>query len=797
MTAHDEQLGLTQTTAAATDATGRRPQGLGGGAAERIARLQQVSAALGAAVTPDAVGAVIVREGMAAVGAAAAAIFTLDPAANQFELLSRADEPARAAQPWWLGQPEPLREAREARAVVTVEGAIELGRRWPGLAGGEPRRGEAAVAVPLLLDDQVLGVCCLIFDGPHHFTPEERALLLAMGQQGAQALERARLYAAERRARLAAEQTAARTERLYVVTTALAEALTLSEVAAVIVTQGMAALGASSGSVRQLSADGTALEALNVVGYPPALAALWQTLPLDAPVPMAEAVRTARPILIESPEVLAAEWPQLTAAMQALHYQATALLPLMVRGEPIGTLSLGFAAPRRFDADERDFLVALARQCALALERARLYAATQAQAARLGALAEASQIFAAASLDLPALLEAVARQVTQAVGDLGVVGLLSDDRRLLRLAAIAHANPEARAAMARLLEAFPLGVSEGFSRKTLETGEAQILPVITPAQLRALLKPEYHPYLERFGICSLMVAALRVNGEVIGTLGALRDTPGRPYTADDLTTLQELADRAALAVANARLYQRAQEAIQVRDQFLSIAAHELKTPLTSLYGQAQLAQRRLGRGEQSPERMARSIELIARQAERLDAMVVALLDVGRLEHGQFVIERRPVDLGELARRVVDEARPDLEQHALRLECDPAPLVVLGDPGRLEQVLQNLLSNAIKYSPGGGPIRVRIERRGDHAAVSVADQGVGIPGAAMPHLFQRFYRAPNATAHHISGMGIGLYVVREIVGLHGGSVEVASSEGAGSTFTVVLPLAPAATAGEAS
>lgn len=626
-------------------------------------------------------------------------------------------------------------------------------------------------------------------------------MLVLLAQQCATALQRTERYhaveqarAAAEQARSAAEQAADRTTRLYAVTTALAEALTLTQVADVIVTQGIAALDAIAGSVRQLSPDGAALVALHVVGYPPDLASQWQVIPLDAPVPMAEAVRLARPILIESPAEVAEAWPQFSDALTALRYQAVALLPLMVVDRPIGTISFGFAAPRTFDVEDRRFLDALARQCAVALERARLYAATQAQAARLGALAEASHIFAAASLDLPSVLNAIAWRVTRAVGDLGVVSLLSDDRELLQLAAIAHQNPEAQEVLEQLLRSFPLGAEEGISSRTLHTGQAQLLPVISPEQLRSQVKPEHWPYLERFGIYSLMVAPLRVNGEVIGILGALRDSPGLPYIESDLTLLQELADRAALAVSNARLYEQAQNAIKVRDQFLSIAAHELKTPLTSLSGQAQLAQRRLSRGEQAPQQLARSLDIIARQADRLDMMVHALLDVGRIEHGQFVLEQQILNLADLVARVVEEAQPDLEQHTMGYAAGPETLLINGDLLRLEQVIQNLLSNAVKYSPAGGAIWVNLERQDEYAVITVRDQGVGIPAAALPHLFQRFYRAPNVSDHHISGMGIGLYVVRELVALHGGTVDVTSSEGAGSVFTVRLPLAVNVTGG---
>jgi len=180
--------------------------------------------------------------------------------------------------------------------------------------------------------------------------------------------------------------------------------------------------------------------------------------------------------------------------------------------------------------------------------------------------------------------------------------------------------------------------------------------------------------------------------------------------------------------------------------------------------------------------------VIVAQAARLNRMVAALLDIARIESGQLSINRAPLDLCDLARRVVEEAREQAEDHGLELTCEPEHLLIEGDDLRLEQVLQNLIQNAIKYSPPGALVTVRIERQDAYASVAVADHGIGIPEAALEQLFQRFYRAPNVDERQISGMGIGLFVVKEIVKLHGGAVEVDSIEGQGSTFTIRLPLA---------
>jgi signal transduction histidine kinase len=136
--------------------------------------------------------------------------------------------------------------------------------------------------------------------------------------------------------------------------------------------------------------------------------------------------------------------------------------------------------------------------------------------------------------------------------------------------------------------------------------------------------------------------------------------------------------------------------------------------------------------------------------------------------------------------------PTLERHSIAYSDPSGEIWVEGDELRLEQVLHNLISNAVKYSPAGGTVTVRVEQREMFACVAIEDQGIGIPASAVPRLFTRFYRADNVDPQNISGMGIGLFVVKEIMSLHGGTVHVTSQESQGSTFTICLPIAPAAT-----
>jgi signal transduction histidine kinase len=246
-------------------------------------------------------------------------------------------------------------------------------------------------------------------------------------------------------------------------------------------------------------------------------------------------------------------------------------------------------------------------------------------------------------------------------------------------------------------------------------------------------------------------------------------------------------ERAQLLAREQRARAEAEAAVRVRDQFLSIAAHELKTPLTSLLGNAQLIQRRLAReGKGLDERNQRLLRVIEEQATRLHKLIEAMLDISRIQSGQLSIESVAMDLGTLTQRVVENIRPILERHTIEIIRPDMPLLINGDELRLEQVLHNVIQNAVKYSPAGGVVTVRVEPQDDRACVTVTDQGIGIPKMALPHLFQRFYRAENVDTRHISGLGVGLYVVKEIVKLHGGEIAVTSTEGVGSSFTISLP-----------
>ncbi|XYH97360.1 AAA family ATPase [Sorangium sp. So ce1128] len=296
------------------------------------------------------------------------------------------------------------------------------------------------------------------------------------------------------------------------------------------------------------------------------------------------------------------------------------------------------------------------------------------------------------------------------------------------------------------------------------------------------------PLLAQLGVHAFIRVPLLARDRRFGVMLLLSTAPRRRYGPADLWLAEELGSRAALALDNARLFAEAEQAIERRDEFLLVASHELKTPLTSLKLQAHLIERllrRFQRAEIAPERLDAALRVLNRQIARLGHLVNELLDVTRLNAGRLTLARSPVDLAALTLEVAERMSQQLADArcGIQLELDE-PVVGRWDPSRMEQVLINLLSNAMKYG-AGGPIHVVVRGQPDRALLLVRDHGMGIVEADQARIFERFERA--VSVRNFGGLGLGLYIVRWIVTSHGGTVRVESKPGAGATFIVELPL----------
>jgi PAS domain S-box-containing protein len=252
-----------------------------------------------------------------------------------------------------------------------------------------------------------------------------------------------------------------------------------------------------------------------------------------------------------------------------------------------------------------------------------------------------------------------------------------------------------------------------------------------------------------------------------------------------VVTFVDITERRKAEAERARLLRESQETVRARDEFLAIAAHELRTPLTPLRLGVQHAIRMVRGEHPSTGEVLARLMVAERQVVRLSRLVESMLDLSRLTRGELQLELAPCDLTERVREVLERSRELLAQAGCSLDAEvEGPLPVLGDKLRLEQVLENLLSNAMKYG-AGRPIHLRCRAEQGRALLSVGDEGIGISPEDQQRIFGPFERA--ASMRHYGGFGLGLYILREIVAGHGGTVSVASEPGQGARFTVTIPL----------
>ncbi len=469
-------------------------------------------------------------------------------------------------------------------------------------------------------------------------------------------------------------------------------------------------------------------------------------------------------------------------------------LPILRQAEVAGVLYLendlltGVFTPDRLIA-----LELLATQAAISVENASLLAkekaaraAAEEERSRSAFLAEAG-VLLAEPLDTEETLSRLARLCVRSVADWCVIDIVLDGQELRRVAG-AHADPAKEHLIRELQQKHPpRWDSPHPAARALRSGEPLLLPSLSDFEFRGFCENDEHVRLIReLGFRTGMAVPFAVHGQTLGVISLSSASSGRGYGRTELELAQELARRAATAVDNARLYGKAQEAVRVRDEFLSIAAHELYTPMTSLM--LSLQRLALSARQESPieqEILRKRLEFASRQGQRLVRLIGELLDVSRIKTGQLALELTDVELGALVRDVAERFEPELARAQCALSIlASAPVTGHWDRSRLEQVMTNLLANAIKFG-AGKPIELSLHEEDGAARLVVRDHGIGISPLLQSRIFDRFERA--VPARHYGGLGLGLYISLRIVEAHGGSIRVESQPGAGAAFTVELPL----------
>jgi PAS domain S-box-containing protein len=392
----------------------------------------------------------------------------------------------------------------------------------------------------------------------------------------------------------------------------------------------------------------------------------------------------------------------------------------------------------------------------------------------------------ASSLDYATTLEKLAEILVPELCDWCAIHVL--DGTQLKAMGVAHVDAGKVASARELQKRYPRSMAEKHGpAEVVRTGKSQLHPVITDETLvRTSPDEAYLQTLRNLGLCSAMIVPIKVRDRTLGTMTLTSAESNWRYDEHDLIVAEEVGRRAGIAIENARLYEEARSAIQLRDDFLSVAGHELKTPLAALYMQLTNLARAFELGSVAsdlPSWAARAKKAVE-YCDRVNRLVQDLLDVSRITSGRYGLESESCDVAEIVRKVVERLSEDFGKIGSVVTFSASGDTTSEcDPSRLDQIMTNLLANAMKYGRGK-PIEVSVEGEHREVVVNVRDHGIGIAPEDKTRIFGRFQRAvPDS---HYGGFGLGLWIVSQLVEAHGGRVWFESALGDGSKFSFALP-----------
>lgn len=659
------------------------------------------------------------------------------------------------------------------------------------------------LGVPIRHEGQTRGVIAVQSDDPNTpYDVEDLNILTAIANQAAIAIENARLYESTDQA------LARRLEEITVLSdfsrTLAAVALNPAQVAEQTLSRAIDTFQAQAGALVHYDENQQSFVLLAQVNWhdSPSWQDTWHALLPN--------------LLVTAPNPLV--YHSFTNA-PAAGPPAQLLCPLIREDTPLGILHLILPEGADPDTERLRFLRYLADHAAIALENALLYQ-TQVQQGqvldrRARHLAEILHLSNAlrANMDLEQVLQFVLRAVRDTLGfEIVLISLVDEkDPTRLRRAIASGIEPET---FRRLqAERLPLSVYEQMLRPELRIGhsyrigpqDAAVWENMRHIPGPYVLVPPLHSQAGWDELGWLLTPLRGTADRLLGVLTVSRPPDKGWDDLDKIEILEIIANQAAVAIENARLYQALRQAYETKGEFLSLVAHELQVPMGTLWGYAELLDSEIAKVDIGTLRGF--IQVLKTNIGRLDALIRDMLEISRAEAGALSLERVPLDMGEAVLESVATFRPQIERKGLRLIVD-APLglsPVLADRDRMVQVLDNLLSNALKYTPTPGEIAITasvvhsVEEWGAAkpwpaavrcpcVLVTVRDTGIGIPRAEQKNVFARFFRSDHPVVRQEAGTGLGLYLVRLLVEGQGGHVWMESEPGQGSKFFVALPLA---------
>jgi signal transduction histidine kinase len=475
-------------------------------------------------------------------------------------------------------------------------------------------------------------------------------------------------------------------------------------------------------------------------------------------------------------------------------------LPLLHREALIGTLILYHYQPHSYTEQETRLLTVFANQAALAITNARLYETARQREKDAALLAEAGRIFNS-SLKTGDVLNWVVRTVGGCLGNSALVYIIqegSDAAHPVAFYSSAVQNGEIKVT-SPVKENAPVKLGSGPIGKSMQTGVSFLLR--DPAEILKSI-----PFLTKeYGVNSLVCVPLKTRGRIIGSLLSYMVTYGasdKSIEEDQLGLAQALADRAAVAIENARMYEAAKREQRVKDEFLTLVSHELNTPLTNMKGYNHLLAKRLeeskprganGQPNRAVENLRQFTTIIGGQIDRLQYLVTDLARISQIESGQVELHMLPRPLLPLIQDAVAQVEEQLKipggppvRHKFDVVARKNNLSAEVDPAVFSRIMHNLLTNAVKFSPNGGAIRIDLTLGPSQTVkVAVTDNGLGISEQDLPHIFERFYKASSQPGR-ANGLGLGLFISRNLAQAMHGQLIATSEEGKGSTFMLLLP-----------
>jgi signal transduction histidine kinase/DNA-binding response OmpR family regulator len=420
-------------------------------------------------------------------------------------------------------------------------------------------------------------------------------------------------------------------------------------------------------------------------------------------------------------------------------------------------------------------------------------AEAEARQERFAFLADASNVLAG-SLDFEETFRNLAALVVPRVADFCLVLAAQEEGAPdgLRQVAVAHRDTADNPGMAKLIAQFPMSAAARIGGEhVLKTGKSQMVCDVQDGELRKVFSDKADRELIRsFSAKSFIAVPLRAHDRVLGAIVMINTSHGRICGSEELSLVEELAHRAALALDNARLYKSAQDARaeseranRAKDSFLAMLSHELRTPLTPVLTSV-LA---LEQTANLPAELRASLQMIRRNVELEARLIDDLLDLTRISRGKVQLSLEEVDAHSLLQNALEICQADIEkkQLALRTKLTAEKVSLEADPARLQQIFWNLIKNAVKFTPKGGWLEIRTENVGDELRVQVSDNGMGIDSSTLPKIFNAFEQGDRS---QLGGLGLGLAISKALVEAHQGHLTAASpGPGQGAAFTAVFPL----------